>query len=56
MKEVLEKWSGKFKIDDEIHNDLYDLDLKSGDEFHVILLSKNRKVEDEEDILYNIHV
>lgn len=56
MKEILEQWSGKFEVDGEIHTDLYDLDLKDGDEFHITLLSKNRKVYDEEDILHDIYV
>ena len=56
MKEILEKWSGKFEINGEIHTDLQNIDLKDGDEFHITLLSKNRKVEDEEDILRDVHV
>jgi len=56
MKEFLEKWSGKFEVNGEIHNDLYDVDLKDGEDFHITLLSKNRRIEDGEDILYDINV
>ena len=49
MKEILEKWSGKFKMNDEIYTDLQNVDLKDGDEFHITLLSKRREVDDEED-------
>ena len=56
MKEILEKWSGKFEIDGEIHTDLQNVELNDGDEFHITLLSKNRRIEDEEDILHDIYV
>lgn len=56
MKDILEKWSGKFEVDGEIHNDLYNIDLKDGEEFHITLLSKNRRIEDEEDILHDLYV
>ena len=56
MKEILEKWTGKFEVDGEIHNDLYDVNLNDGDDFHIKLLSKNRVVDDADDILYDIYV
>jgi len=51
MKEVLEKWSGKYVIDDEIYTDLHNFNPKDGDEFHIVLLSRNRKVDDAKDLL-----
>ena len=51
MKQILEKWSGKFVVDDEIYTNLDRLHVKDGDDFHVRLLSKNREVDDGEDLL-----
>ena len=56
MKKILEQWSGKFEVDGEIHNDLSGIELNDGDEFHIILLSKRRVVEDEEDNLRTLYV
>jgi len=49
MKEILEKWEGKFVVDNEVCTDLHDLKVKDGEDFHVTLLSKRRKVDEEED-------
>lgn len=51
MKQVLEEWSGKFVIDNEVCTNLDTLKVKDGDDFHVRLLSKNREVDDGEDLL-----
>ena len=51
MKQILEQWGGKFRVDDEIHNDLHDVELNDGDEFHIELLSKRRVVNEEKDLL-----
>lgn len=47
MKQILEKWSGKFEVDDEIDVDLHNLNVKDGDDFHVVLLSKRREIRDD---------
>lgn len=44
MKAILDEWSGKYEIDGEIYTDLYDFNPKDGDEIHITLLSKSRKV------------
>ncbi len=49
MKEILQKWSGKFEINNEIYTDLHDVELKDGEDFHITLLSKRREVSDIED-------
>ena len=47
MKQILEKWGGKFEVDDEIDVDLHNLNVKDGDNFHVVLLSKRREIRDD---------
>lgn len=47
MKQILEKWSGKFEVNDEIDVDLHNLNVKDGDNFHVVLLSKRREIRDD---------
>ena len=48
MKEILEQWDGKFKIGNDIHINLDDFNPKDGDEFHIELLSKRRRLDDED--------
>lgn len=38
MKTILEQWDGKFEIDGEIEDNLDNLNLEDGDEFHIKLL------------------
>ena len=47
MKQILEKWSGKFEVNGEIDVDLHNLNVKDGDDFHVVLLSKRREIRDD---------
>lgn len=47
MKQILEKWGGKFEVDGEIDVDLHNLNVKDGDDFHVVLLSKRREIRDD---------
>lgn len=47
MKQILEKWGGKFEVGDEIDVDLHNLNVKDGDDFHVVLLSKRREIRDD---------
>lgn len=49
MKSILEQWSGKFEIDGEIYTDLRDFKCKTGENFHIKLLSKRREVKDLDD-------
>lgn len=46
MIRILDQWTGKFEVDGEILNDLYDLEYDDGEEFHIRLLSKRREVHD----------
>lgn len=47
MKQILEKWSGKFEVNGEIDVDLHNLNVEDGDDFHVVLLSKRREIRDD---------
>lgn len=51
MKQILEQWSGKFKVNGEVVINLDTLKVKDGDDFHVQLISKRREIEDDEDLL-----
>lgn len=46
MIRILDQWSGKFEVDGEIYNDLYDFEYKDGEEFHIKLLAKRRELGD----------
>jgi len=48
MKKILEEWTGKYVIDDEVYTDLHSFKPKDGDDFHITLLSKRREVNDED--------
>lgn len=47
MKQILEKWDGKFIVDDDICTNLDTLDVKDGDDFHVRLLPKRMEIDDD---------
>lgn len=49
MKAILEEWKGKYEVDGEITTDLYNFNPKDGDDFHIKLLSKRRKVGEHEE-------
>lgn len=51
MKQILEKWSGKFEFNGNVEINLDNLDVKDGEEFHVRLIPKREEVDDEKDIL-----
>ena len=53
MKQILEQWSGKFEVDNNIEMNLDTLDVKDGDDFHVLLIPKNKEIEDD---LYDIEL
>jgi hypothetical protein len=46
MIRILDQWTGKFEVNGEIYNDLYDFEYKNGEEFHIKLLAKRREVKD----------
>lgn len=48
MKEILERWDGKFKIGNDVCVNLDNLKVKDGEDFHVQLLSKRREIHDED--------
>ena len=37
MIKLLEQWTGEFEVDGEVRDNLDDLILNDGDEFHVVL-------------------
>lgn len=49
MKQILEQWTGKFVVNDEVVVNLDDLKVKDGEEFHVRLLSKRREVKERDE-------
>ena len=51
MKKILEQWSGKFKIGNEISINLDNFNPKDGEEFEIELLSKRREINEDDDIL-----
>lgn len=40
MKAILQKWLGKFEIDNKVYDNLDNVVLKDGEEFHIILLGE----------------
>lgn len=40
MIKLLEQWTGEFEVDGEVSNNLDDLILNDGDDFHIVLEPK----------------
>lgn len=43
MKKILEEWDGTYEVDGEEKEDLQDVDLQDGQEFHIRLIPERRE-------------